>query len=461
MNRKIKNYFTNNRVKEELRLTTNFISEDDKKSKSLLGDLSITLPSLTAGVAGLIAFLCSDFDQDGLSNWEELFRYSTDFMKADTSGDGIPDGLAVSLGLNPLKVYPSSTKDAINRMDKNLLQEISKIEGGFEQSREDLIELLSSLPKNEALNFAKLVAADKELDKDEKEQVKFLLTLKKEDEATFKELIEKGSLYDFDLDKDGLNNYFEYIFSTKKDGLYNPFVKNNRYVVMIGGSRSLSGLLQNTVDTFLEQKVPRENIFVFCNDINSLEAYTKAQSTIMEIFDNVIKLSDENDIVFILNSTHGGTIYYGGVEEFNKNVFNKIKAKVIVYIDDECKGYTFIEGLKEGDTPRILIAQADEKAAWGLSHYIVQQFGNLKKAPKPVDYDGNGYVSLLEAYKLHEQLVKKCNRSYVIIDKDNLANKIYIGDKTDIDTLSLFHNIERFEEYTIPEVVIVDRNTNK
>ncbi len=43
-----------------------------------------------------------DSDGDGLSDWEEAFVYGTDPLRADTIGDGIPDGWAVRHGLNPL-----------------------------------------------------------------------------------------------------------------------------------------------------------------------------------------------------------------------------------------------------------------------------------------------------------------------------------------------------------------------
>lgn len=49
----------------------------------------------------------ADDDNDGLSNYEEIHIYKTDPLVADTSGDGIFDGEAVALGLNPLSNYSS------------------------------------------------------------------------------------------------------------------------------------------------------------------------------------------------------------------------------------------------------------------------------------------------------------------------------------------------------------------
>jgi len=44
----------------------------------------------------------TDEDADGLTTFDEVFLYRTDPKKADTNGDGLPDGLAVDKGINPL-----------------------------------------------------------------------------------------------------------------------------------------------------------------------------------------------------------------------------------------------------------------------------------------------------------------------------------------------------------------------
>ena len=42
-----------------------------------------------------------DTDIDGLSDYDELFIYSTDPLIADTDGDGISDGDEIKLGTDP------------------------------------------------------------------------------------------------------------------------------------------------------------------------------------------------------------------------------------------------------------------------------------------------------------------------------------------------------------------------
>ncbi|KKR34709.1 MAG: Peptidoglycan-associated outer membrane protein [Candidatus Magasanikbacteria bacterium GW2011_GWA2_40_10] len=43
----------------------------------------------------------SDTDEDGLTDWQEIFNFKTDPLKADTDGDGLADGSEVRRGTNP------------------------------------------------------------------------------------------------------------------------------------------------------------------------------------------------------------------------------------------------------------------------------------------------------------------------------------------------------------------------
>ena len=66
---------------------------------NLLGtntDTPSPVPSLTLAAN---AWLSQDSDDDGLTAWDE-WRYGTDPLAPDTNADGIPDGLAVGLGLS-------------------------------------------------------------------------------------------------------------------------------------------------------------------------------------------------------------------------------------------------------------------------------------------------------------------------------------------------------------------------
>lgn len=53
-----------------------------------------------------------DLDGDGLSNFAEVYRYQTDPNRADTDGDGVPDGEEVTDELNPL--WADTDGDGLN-----------------------------------------------------------------------------------------------------------------------------------------------------------------------------------------------------------------------------------------------------------------------------------------------------------------------------------------------------------
>ena len=67
-----------------------------------VGDLSAASADVQDGGCKLASE--TDSDGDGLSDYEELLIYGTDFLNPDTDGDGIPDGLEVSLGTDPLDI---------------------------------------------------------------------------------------------------------------------------------------------------------------------------------------------------------------------------------------------------------------------------------------------------------------------------------------------------------------------
>ncbi len=46
----------------------------------------------------------SDTDEDGLTDYQEIFNFKTDPLKADTDGDGSTDGYEVRGGSNPSEI---------------------------------------------------------------------------------------------------------------------------------------------------------------------------------------------------------------------------------------------------------------------------------------------------------------------------------------------------------------------
>jgi len=68
-----------------------------------------------------VVFLEKDTDEDGLKDWEEKL-WKTDLQKADTDGDGTPDGEEIRLGRDPLTLGPD------DRLDQDTIK--SKISTG-------------------------------------------------------------------------------------------------------------------------------------------------------------------------------------------------------------------------------------------------------------------------------------------------------------------------------------------
>jgi len=58
----------------------------------ILPTLLIALPALAPAAGALQKYGDKDADRDGLSDFHELHKYGTDPRKADTDGDGVPDG---------------------------------------------------------------------------------------------------------------------------------------------------------------------------------------------------------------------------------------------------------------------------------------------------------------------------------------------------------------------------------
>lgn len=76
------------------------------------------------GVAQAVAILARDADQDGLKDWEEEL-WKTDSDKADTDGDGTPDGEEIRLGRDPLKAGPNDLLDRATLENKTTLLQAS------------------------------------------------------------------------------------------------------------------------------------------------------------------------------------------------------------------------------------------------------------------------------------------------------------------------------------------------
>ncbi len=80
--------------------------EEEKEEGSLISRTTAVIVVAILILASTVMFLAWDYDGDGLANHEEIMGDS-DWMKADTSGDGLEDGTVKEMGLDPAEQHPS------------------------------------------------------------------------------------------------------------------------------------------------------------------------------------------------------------------------------------------------------------------------------------------------------------------------------------------------------------------
>ncbi|MEM0481260.1 MAG: hypothetical protein QXQ14_03730, partial [Candidatus Aenigmatarchaeota archaeon] len=104
----VKKLFSSSDIKKELSYTTSIIKEENKKGKSLVSSLLVSIPFIIGGlVAGYYLWKRKeeekyiDSDNDGLTDSEEI-RLGTNPLSKDSDNDGLTDSEEIRLGTNPL-----------------------------------------------------------------------------------------------------------------------------------------------------------------------------------------------------------------------------------------------------------------------------------------------------------------------------------------------------------------------
>jgi hypothetical protein len=270
-----------------------------------------------------------------------------------------------------------------------------------------------------------------------------------------------------DLDDDRMNNEFEWLNRTEIGGLYDPFIKNDRYVIVLDSgfneniSPSPAALQwQNLIDYFFIEKqkiLPQNLIKLYYKDAT----YSNLENSIFKVAD----MADNNDFVFVILEGHGSRkvlalrkgpdyhrwsdfIYYENLDTY----LDKIRAKVVVVGNDACFS-NYSQGLmSKGSCPRILLTSSDyiggyywlngtlltnvlQDPEMGVDTVLSKRvFQRLK------DEDLNDYISIGESFKAFKEYIeagnphqgpppeKKSFYQYPEINDFDLASKVYFGD---------------------------------
>jgi hypothetical protein len=359
----------------------------------------------------------------------------TDATK-DSNNDGLPDLKAIELGLNPNKTYPIIGKAYQMGFNDSILKELTSLNNSaygynLTEKRVDFLKTLTSFPSHQ-LEFLKWVMKDGKITQEEYEQAKFLASLSEEE---FEKAAKSNLLNNTNWDKDIWTNYVEK-FLTKTDYL----TPNNLYLLSF--DVITPPLLRNyIVPALLESGVNKNNILSY---VNENATYTNFKFAV----DKIASLAKENDIVLISLNSHGWKDGIGFSDEVKlysdiaKDI-EKIKSTRIIVIS-ACQSGGALKYFHNTSKTVIITSTDENKAVYGFAignffpsfykHYKEYSFywkGTLYLCPDPygkfwydiADKDGNGYISVLEAFEISKNSNPEENPQ---IMNPELAKNLYL-----------------------------------
>jgi len=228
-----------------------------------------------------------------------------------------------------------------------------------------------------------------------------------------------GTKYNnWDTDNDKLNDYFEWKFREEKGGLYDPFVKNDRYLLFFRPYEKFPSLLSSQERYYYrEQEFPKNNVeTVFQEDAT----YSRFKREISKLASK----ADKNDFIFIYLHGHGSESgkfkFWDQLVPFTDidRILDKItNAKVVTIEVSSCHSAKNIDYLKDGPCPRIV---TNSMAIQASSSWI---YSNDKRK---FDENNDGYISIKEFINF-EKKYKSDISKLRLIDSSNLADDVYLG----------------------------------
>lgn len=197
---------------------------------------AIAILFLTVLIAGTVttAYWFLDLDNDGLPYFEEVNKYCTNPLKADTDGDGLVDGFEVKkLSTDPLKRNPTVRyfidKGGLMELAKNIGQ--CDIDGVMDSKEKELVDFLCNpkLDRPTVTQFVRQILEDGGVSEEEASSLRFLAGFPGETQARYADLNQDIINYLTTLASLDDTSFVEYAVRNKlrmEDGIFSQLDRN-------------------------------------------------------------------------------------------------------------------------------------------------------------------------------------------------------------------------------------------
>lgn len=302
----------------------------------------------------------------------------------------------------------------MENFDPEVLENVAPVEEPTERNVR-FLENLSELPEPVRDNLAREYAANGRITKGQLDQIHFLHMLAEEDEL--QDYIQNFDLTNQNVSGDGFTNHF----SRTQSDILNWDKKNDVYMLSFDHGPELDAVV-NLTETY---EIPDNRTYMYNRENATYKAF-------LNTVDNLTGRTDEDDMVFLHLSGHGAKGYFGfaippGQSGTTGVSYSEIADKLDgvgghqVVVVDSCYSGSAIPYLESEDRAVLTSTDAEsEDSPWTLDEPLMETLlaeeldvvisdgrvpGGYNFSVDP-DLDGNGYVSLDEAWRTQTGLRK-------------------------------------------------------
>jgi hypothetical protein len=276
-------------------------------------------------------------------------------------------------------------------------------------------------------------------------QVQFLSSLNLDKQL---QIIDEGKAGNFDLDDDGMNNYFE-----QNVAILPYYVYNGRYALLVDTADPATQLV-NVPGSYVSGMGSMDLMYQFLTNEQKFDASNIVKLRYMnatldnfkQALVNISKQATNQDIVFVAMSSHGGQYsigFYGGGTTYKEidAYLDQINSKATVITVFACSAETGLAALEDGPSPRIFMT-ISQGWFFGTSPNFVNSCSalpeqyNIPKNQTGYDSNQNGWVSIKETWEANMNSQSESfaiygaseEQKWVMSDTSNISANIYLGD---------------------------------